>query len=647
MSGENSKEQKFTQMRDKIADKIRDKGNKNLAAIIEESDAKKLANQKTIDAWVSAFPEYRSELTAINVKAEDFLEDGKEYYTPKDYFENVQGRRKFRPNFLAKEIEEEYRFKYVEDTEKLYIYREDYWQDIAERIIEEECNKRLQDEYEPAYKSKVIDTIKTRGAIRTTKEEFQPCTYKIPFKNGVYNLENSTLERHQPEDFFTHKIPWEFDPEAQCKKINKFLDQVLSNDKDKELILETIGYSMLADYPYAHAVLLHGKGKNGKTVLLKLWKKLLSESNYKEEELQQLEGEKFATRWVYRKLGLFCDDLPGTKLESGSTLKSLTGGGETRAEIKGGDHFEFTSYATPVFACNEIPESNDDSEGFYRRWEIVNFPYKFVDNPVKENHKEKKDKRKLIEELTTEKEMQGLINEAIVRLELIMDNGGFYNKTDAESTRSLWKSYSSPLDQFIENCIEQGLTEKDAQELDNKNLDADLREYDYDFIVKDDLVYLIDKYCEYFNKRAPSKTKITQKLKNESPYYVQEGRTRQLGEDNKRERVYKFIKFSDEFVDFVDKKKKRPDCPYFFPNLRAHACKVERSLEKSRDTEDTSTSIGAAIEDFVSEQQDQQVNEHKIIESLDFPEQDLDEKLNKLMDDGVLYRPEPGVVKKL
>jgi putative DNA primase/helicase len=566
---------------------------------------------------------------------------------PSIYFENVQGRRKFRPNFLAQDIEEKYKFKYVQDTKKFYVYKDGYWQEMAERVIKEECNEKLDDEFEPAHSSKVKETIKTRPHIRTNKEDFQPCSYKIPFENGAYNLEESELQEHNPEDNFTHKIPWKFDSDAQAPKINQFLDDVVDNKRDKELILETIGYSLLADYPYAHALLLNGRGKNGKTVLLKIWKNLLSESNYKEEELQQLENGRFATRWLYRKLGLFCDDLPSTKLESGSTIKSLTGGGETRAEIKQGDHFDFKSYATPVFACNQIPASNDDSEGFFRRWEIVNFPYKFVDNPVKENHKQKKDKTELLNELTSEAEMKGLINEAVVRLELALDNGGFHHKTDAESTRGQWKSYSSPVEQFIENCIEQGMTQKDAEELENENLSKDLSEYSYDFIVKDDLVYLIDKYCEYYNERAPSKTKITQKLKDESPYYVQEGRTRQLGEDNDRQRVYKFIKFSDEFIDFVDQKKKCPDCPYFFKNLRAHACKVERSLEKSRDTQDTSRSIGSEIKDFISEQHDSEVDEHVIIESLDYPENKLDNKIKSLMDNGELYRPEPGVVKEL
>jgi P4 family phage/plasmid primase-like protien len=566
---------------------------------------------------------------------------------PEIYFENIQGRRKFRPNFLAQDIEKEYQFKFVEDTEKFYVYKDGYWQDNAKRIIEEECNSKLQDEYEPAYKSKVVDTIKTRSDIRTTKEKFQPARDRIPFKNGTYDLNQEKLKDHKPEDNFTHKIKWDYDPDAQCPEINNFLDEILSNSSDKELILETIGYSLLSDYPYAHSLLLHGKGKNGKTVLMKIWKKLLSQENYKEEELQQLENGRFATRWVHRKLGLFCDDLPSTKLETGSTLKSLTGGGETRAEIKGGDHFEFNSYATPVFACNQIPESNDSSEGFYRRWEIVSFPYKFVDNPVKENQKQKKDKQKLMKSLTKEEEIKGLINEAIVRLEIMRENGGFQYKTEASSTRTLWKSYSTPFDQFVENCIEQGMTQKDAQELDEDKMDTSLNEYKYDFIVKDDLVFLINKYCEYYGSRAPSKTKITQKLKNESPYYVQEGRTRQLGNNNSRERVYKFVRFTDEFLDFVYEKEKCPDCPYFFENLRAHAYKIERSLEKSQDTGDTSQDVGSAIKDFIENKTADAVDEQEIYDSLDFSENKLDKKISNLKKEGELFRPQPGMVQKI
>ncbi|EMA11600.1 phage/plasmid primase, P4 family, C-terminal domain-containing protein [Haloarcula vallismortis] len=575
------------------------------------------------------------------------METGREKPSgPARYFEQVQGQRKFRPNYLANEIEEQYEFVYVEETEKFYVYLENYWQDKAERIIREECNDRLVKEFEPARASRVVDTIKTRSYISKHKKDFQPCKYKIPFLNGAYNLETGELEEHSPDDRFTHIIPWTYDPEAECPRIKQFLEEVVENEVDKEKILETIGYSLLADYPYAHALILYGSGRNGKSVLLKLWKKVLSENNYKEEQLQQLESGRFATQSLYRKLAVFNDDLPNTKLETGSTLKSLTGGNEVRAEIKGGEHFEFKNFATPVFACNEIPESNDSTDGFYRRWEIINFPYKFVENPVKENHKQQKSKKELMEELTQDSEIMGLLNEAVSRLEKMKEQGGFTYKTDAEATRTLWKSYSNPLDQFIEICLEQGMTQQDVRELEEDPHQNNISDYQYDFIAKDDLVFLINKYCEHFSSKAPSKTKITRKLKNDSPYYVQEGRTRQMGEDDDRTRVYKFIQFSDEFRDFVFDDNPRPDCPYFFENLRVCARDVLRNYENTQDTKDT-LNLGHRIKDYIDEHEDTLVEEQDIIDNLDVDQGKVDKKISELIHDGELYRPKPGVVQTI
>lgn len=646
MSEESILPKQYDEVRQKYAAKIREAGNENLAEAIETSTADRLSNQQKIESWIEIFPEHQEELEKLWEDIQELQKDKKKEYNPEAFFETVQGQRTFRNNWLANEIEDKYQFKYVEETQKFYIYTGKKWEDKAERVIKEECNDILQDEYEPRRANKVVDTIKTRSHITTTKQEFRPCTYKIPFKNGVYNLDNGELEDHKPEDNFTHVIPWEYDPDAQCPRINEFLDEILENERDKTTIIETIGYSLLADYPYAHALILFGGGKNGKSVLLELWKQLLSEKNYKEEQLQVLEENRFATQSLYRKLAVFNDDLPGTKLSTGSTLKSLTGGGEVRAEYKNGAHFQFKNFATPVFACNEIPETQDQSDGFFRRWEIINFPYKFVEEPKRDFEKEKMPKDKLLEELTQESEMMGLVNEAIVALEVMREQGGFTYKTDPEDTRGLWKSYSNPVDQFIENCLEQGLTQHDARELDSdQDPNTDLSEYAYDFIKKDDLVFLIDKYCQHFDAKSPSKTKITQKLKNESPYYVQEGRTRQLGSDDSRERVYKFIKFTDEFVDFVLSDEKRPECPYFFENLRVHGREIVQSYQKTRDAQDTK-SIGDRILDYIDDNGGE-VDEQDVIDDLDEDSGKVDERMQQMLNNGELFRPRPGVVKTI
>ena len=38
----------------------------------------------------------------------------------------------------------------------------------------------------------------------------------------------------------------------------------------------------------------------------------------------------------------------------------------------------FENYAKVIFACNELPKVYDLSDGFWSRWMLFEFPYKFV-----------------------------------------------------------------------------------------------------------------------------------------------------------------------------------------------------------------------------------------------------------------------------
>ena len=647
-------QQQWNNARNEVVEQIKQDGNENLAETIKTTKASNLKDEKRISALKSAFPEHKSKLITIKQKAKQFTEGN--HFTPKpeQYFRrNENGTNKFKPELMAQDILKDFPFKYVEDTGQLYVYNENYWKDRGVTKIRNEVNKRLGDDYEPHFAGKTVDTIKDKEEITCKKKDFRPCSYKVPFKNCTYNLKTGEEENHSPENNFTHKISYELDRDASCPEIEEFLETVTEGQRDKELILETMAYSLLADVPYAHALMLHGEGNNGKTVLLNIWKNLISEENYKEEDLQQLEHTRFATRTLYRKLALFSDDMSSAKLETGSTLKSLTGGGETRAEIKGGDHFEFKNFATPVFACNEIPETDDNSDGFFRRWEIINFPYKFVEDPKRDFEKEQKPKEELLDSVTSDEEMRGLVNECLVRLELMKENGGFTTKTDPDDTRSLWKSYSSPLEQFMENCIEQGLTPNDAEDLQPQSNENgnNLNDFSYDYIVYDDLVYLVKKYCQHYGDIPPTKTQITQYLKSDkkTPYYTEVGRTRRVGDENERTKVYKYIKFSDEFLNFVNGKTDVSKCPYFFQNLCAHAMRVSMNLDETPDTRTpgSAKSLTSEIRDFIEEKQKDLIPKQDLIDELDYDEEEVEKRMRDMEHDGEIYEPEPGKIQKI
>jgi len=537
----------FGQARNTVVERIKQKGNENLADILETTVASKIAKEDFINGLKISFPESEAELIALHEKAKEYQSKGIESYNPYDYFEDMpNGTQKFQPVWLAEAIEDEYNFIWVQGLDTLYIYKDGYWKPQGQRIIEEECNKRLDHEFRQNRCREVIEAIRTRQSI--PRHQFSPTERKLNFKNGTYNLETGELEEHKPEDYFTQKIPWEYDSDAQCFAIHEFVDDITGSEEDKETLIEASGYCLLPSFPISQSFILIGEGSNGKTMFLELLKEILGRENYKEEELQQLENTRFGTQALYQKLALFSDDLPSTKLQTGTTFKALTGGGDVRAEIKGGEHFQFKNYATPMFACNQIPETQDESDGFFRRWKIINFPYKFRTDPDPENdyEKEAKPENQLKKEILDEDEVKGFINEAVAHLELLLDQGRFTHDYDPEVTRKLWHSYSAPLEEFIEKYVEQGITKAEAERRSRNQVDWN--RHDYDYIVKDHLLELASIFCRERGSRAPSKGDITNKLKKMN-YNFRNTRSQLPFENTNQTTIWRGITFSDKLFE--------------------------------------------------------------------------------------------------
>ena len=54
-------------------------------------------------------------------------------------------------------------------------------------------------------------------------------------------------------------------------------------------------------------------------------------------------------------------------------FKTLTGGDVLSAEYKFKDSFEYVRFCKLVFPANKPPQSDDNTHGFFRRWQVVPF----------------------------------------------------------------------------------------------------------------------------------------------------------------------------------------------------------------------------------------------------------------------------------
>ena len=248
----------------------------------------------------------------------------------------------------------------------------------------------------------------------------------IVLENGIYWWKDNTLEPHSESLGALTKLPIAYDPIAIPHAFNEWLPEVLGDDPEMiRHVWEIIGYLLMTGNPKHKIFLIHGPGGNGKSTLLRVLRNLLGRENYSSLSLHQLVEDRFATSSLYGKIANISGDLSAKFLADPQILKEISGGETISASRKFGHSFEFDPYAVPIFASNEFFRTSDTSEGWRRRWEVINFDRKVEGS-------------KAFDEQYLYDDAPGIFNLAMEGLRRMMDRGRFDPPTSAvEATAQL------------------------------------------------------------------------------------------------------------------------------------------------------------------------------------------------------------------
>lgn len=342
---------------------------------------------------------------------------------------------------------------------EMFIYQEGIYIQNARTYIKELCEYILQKTYTSNFANSIISRIEVKTYIN--QEDFFKVRdeYIIPIENGLFNLKTKQLLDFTPEYIFTNKLPITYDSDAGYKQFEKFFDDILKNpETDKKVMQEWIGYCLVKNYRFNYATMFIGNGRNGKSVALGLIESLLGFKNISNITLQKIEKDKFCLSELYNKYANISADLSKTALKETGYFKQLTGQDTITVDRKYLSMLSFVNYAKMMFATNDLPYSYDDSDGFYDRWIIFEFPYKFVDKIEDETYQRYKD-TELKEKLTTEKSLSGLFNWALIGLHRLLVNGEFSNNVTTQENRQKWRRQASSFNAFFEDHCEINFSE--------------------------------------------------------------------------------------------------------------------------------------------------------------------------------------------
>lgn len=331
-------------------------------------------------------------------------------------------------------------FVTLNDTKNILFYQDGVYVYGGEQQIEMDA-----EDFKPQITSHQVHEIQDHIRRRTYvgRSYFDKDPNMLNLRNGLLDLQTGQI-MDRPEYLTMTQIPVSYNPNAKCPQIMKFFLEVL-HPKDITTILGLLTLAVRGETKYDKAFVFHGSGKNGKTTLIKLITEFIGEKNKSTISLQQLESDKFASAELFGKLLNINDDLSQKPIVQTGLFKSIVSGHTITAQKKFGQPFEFKPKSIMCFSANKLPESEDDSEGFYRRWVIIPFPNTFDTTDADPD---------LLEKLTTPEELSGLLN-LVVRYSVWLEKTGKvpWSNKNMEQLRKEYVGNSNSVRVFADYCV--------------------------------------------------------------------------------------------------------------------------------------------------------------------------------------------------
>lgn len=202
----------------------------------------------------------------------------------------------------------------------------------------------------------------------------------IGVKNGVLDVENEILYKHDSKYFIQTYFDCSYIKEVNTEYVDKILRDLANQDKNIHLLLEEVmGYILLKDQRFQVAFIALGEGSNGKSTFIKMITNMVGIDNVSAIDYTQV-TEKFKIAGLLNKVLNVGEEMPNKLTKQPEIFKKLITGDPVQAEFKNENTFVLRNKAKFIFSANELPPTTDRTHGFYRRWIIIPFNAKFDNN---------------------------------------------------------------------------------------------------------------------------------------------------------------------------------------------------------------------------------------------------------------------------
>lgn len=364
----------------------------------------------------------------------------------------------------------------------------------------------------------------------------------IPVDNGVLNLTNveyegatgnvdlDTVELLNDDSSFrfTYSIDTAWDPDgADVEGFDEWLQSITQSDEARRVLHEMTGHAIHPEYPVDAFLVAIGEPGSGKSMTLKVIKKMLGRSNTSGIGLQRLEGNRFAANDLVENRANIHMDLSGVKLQKMDSLKRASAGEGLVCEQKGiqGSR-EKPNKASMIFAADNPPAFPQSNRAFGRRLQVVEFPAKYVDDPDPENPLElqSRPKLKVEAELQAEGRLKACLVHAVEGLVRLLNEGKFSGSKSWEGRVEHYETFADPLAAFARSALER---------------DPD------GAVAASDVEAAYDSFAELNHHPGKDRNTILQTVRNFTWTRMAKSRVRSWSEGDGKDTIYKGMSFTE------------------------------------------------------------------------------------------------------
>ena len=334
----------------------------------------------------------------------------------------------------------------------VYTFNQTHWERIEEQDLKKflgECAKIMKVPFFDAsyfdFRDKLLKQFFSEAYL--PKPEPDCNKVLINFLNGTLEISKTkTLFReHKASDFITYALSYNYDPTATYPKFQKFLNDVISLEK-QTVLAEYLGYIFMkhqSGLKLEKVLLCYGTGANGKSVFFDVVSALLGDENVSNYSLQSLTNDNgYFRAKIADKLLNYSSEI-NNSIEA-SIFKQLASGEPIEARLPYGEPFTMKQYAKMIFNTNGFL-IGEQTNAFFRRFLIIHF-----EKTISEKDQDSELSKKIIEN-----ELAGVLNWALKGLERILQNKEFTYSDEMAKTLNDYRVQSDPVQSFL---LDEGIT---------------------------------------------------------------------------------------------------------------------------------------------------------------------------------------------